>query len=1535
MNKNEFINAYELIVNGRKQLLPIRTFIVKSFIALTSHFTEGAYNDLLKSQDNVSKEQYGFYDEKKDIDNAINNLAIDVKDVISFDKIDPSLVFFHEKEGLLFSIITNKPKNDPEYISLLNLKNSQFANINKGFKELPNYNTYNQEQFLKELKEILEITIPVKKGEKEGKISLEEITGDYVITADNFVKMVLILLRIRSNIPVIMMGETGCGKTSLIRKLSEMKNEGDKTKMKILNIHAGTNDDDIIKFINEDVIPEAEAIRNSEEEKKKNFLKMGQIFEDTKLWVFLDEINTCKSMGLISELMCKHTCQGNSLPDNIVFIAACNPYRLRNENEGKDFEIIGLVIKESKPQLIHFSLKESEIILSNKPNKLVYTVNPLPHSLLNFVFYFGKLKPNDEKNYIKCIIKKAIEKIYYKGKTPKEENKEDYNIKNLKKMACDMIWEAQEYIRQNNDVSAVSLREIRRVNIFYEYFYDYLNTKKNFFLNKNQIELNDEDSEFYKNLNDYSIQIYSMNLSIFICYYLRITDKEQRIELNQKLDNIFYNLSKKLKYKKFLDLPLNEEKFIVKNIKIDKGIAINRALLENIFALFVAINSKVPIFIVGKPGCSKSLSMQLITKSMKGTASENYFFKNLPQLVIHAYQGSLASTSKGVENVFKKARNTLEQLNEEDKGKIISLIFFDEMGLAEHSPNNPLKVIHAELEYDQNEDEKKVAFVGISNWNLDASKMNRGIAISIPDPDIEDNINTAFIIGNSYNEIMAQRYKSFLENLGISYYNYKQYLKENHSKEGKADFHGNRDFYHLVKNTVRNMLDKENKNSLNDKSLLECAIDSIERNFAGIQFNEGNEIKSSLEIYKDIFRKIYTGIPAKKEYEVLKRIKENINDLNSRYLLIASESSIGTVLLSSILEIEKKEYHFYIGSPFETDLNSEEYVLKVLNKIQSHMEQGNILILKNLESVYPSLYDLFNQNFTVHGNKNYARLALGSNTNTFAYVDKEFRCIVNVEISKLDKQEAPFLNRFEKHIMSFEYMMDKELIKEAERIKRNIDSIFDCNRKTFKAINYDLKKLMINCNKEEIQALVYTANKNKIKKEDINNYVLDKIAMTLPQDILINLKINAAKQSKNLEKILEFYQKGEHSNFAKFLEKTKNQKNIVYTFSGYLEDIIEETDVINNSIFGNIKKENIEIIQLNSIKSERELEIHIDNYLNEEKLKVCIIKFLPYEGSFMNYIKYFIENKIGQNKVYENKLFIFIVYITRISLEEINNLDKKSLKEKEQFDNKILKETLSNLSGFYQIFIDNLKGDPNLKLEKIINMKTEDLIKNVLNPDEELMGNIFKVISYMKYNIINSYKGLTKDNYVNKLVDYIERNKYIRNLLNEIIFKNSFKEKDIISKIFQEKDSISDKDIEILSTIKRYLSKIYTSQLAMIFFKAEKDQFFSSLLSNEVEKENLNNEKIIEKISKSYLENIFNQNIIMKVVKNIGANKVNIFFGFKIPRIKKILGKIVNLAKENTLKDFRKNENLLLNYYEPEEVEEELKKIFYKFEKIK
>ena len=47
------------------------------------------------------------------------------------------------------------------------------------------------------------------------------------------------------------------------------------------------------------------------------------------------------------------------------------------------------------------------------------------------------------------------------------------------------------------------------------------------------------------------------------------------------------------------------------------------------------------------------------------------------------------------------------------------VLFFDEIGLAEISSNNPLKILHSYLEYDANQElEKKIAFVGVSNLSF-------------------------------------------------------------------------------------------------------------------------------------------------------------------------------------------------------------------------------------------------------------------------------------------------------------------------------------------------------------------------------------------------------------------------------------------------------------------------------------------------------------------------------------------------------------------------------------------------------------------------------------------------------------------------------------------------------------------------------------------------------------------------------------------------------------------------------------------------
>ena len=152
-------------------------------------------------------------------------------------------------------------------------------------------------------------------------------------------------------------------------------------------------------------------------------------------------------------------------------------------------------------------------------------------------------------------------------------------------------------------------------------------------------------------------------------------------------------------------IPEKEENFIADNVELETGIAKNRALLENLFSLFVAINTKIPIFIIGKLGCSKSLSVQLINNAMKGNSSTNPFFRKYPKMYVSTFQGALNSTSEGVKEVFDKAREILKVKDSKENKEKISTFYFDEMGLAEHSPHNPLKVIHSELEYDLNEED--------------------------------------------------------------------------------------------------------------------------------------------------------------------------------------------------------------------------------------------------------------------------------------------------------------------------------------------------------------------------------------------------------------------------------------------------------------------------------------------------------------------------------------------------------------------------------------------------------------------------------------------------------------------------------------------------------------------------------------------------------------------------------------------------------------------------------------------------------------
>ena len=111
--------------------------------------------------------------------------------------------------------------------------------------------------FLNRLIEVL--NLPYK---FEDLLSIIEKNNNYVITNDNFKKMVLLVYRIIANVPVIIMGDTGCSKTSLINILNQILNGGERTfeysdiesgekkevkTIKTINIHPGITDEKLYK----------------------------------------------------------------------------------------------------------------------------------------------------------------------------------------------------------------------------------------------------------------------------------------------------------------------------------------------------------------------------------------------------------------------------------------------------------------------------------------------------------------------------------------------------------------------------------------------------------------------------------------------------------------------------------------------------------------------------------------------------------------------------------------------------------------------------------------------------------------------------------------------------------------------------------------------------------------------------------------------------------------------------------------------------------------------------------------------------------------------------------------------------------------------------------------------------------------------------------------------------------------------------------------------------------------------------------------
>eukprot|EP00397_Hematodinium_sp_SG-2012_P000023 GEMP01000023.1.p1 GENE.GEMP01000023.1~~GEMP01000023.1.p1 ORF type:complete len:4845 (-),score=1374.35 GEMP01000023.1:551-15064(-) len=849
-------------------------------------------------------------------------------------------------------------------------------------------------------------------------------SSHYVLTVDSLLKILSIQLRLKYDLPVLLMGETGCGKTALINFIADALN----FPLHTLDIHGGIDDNDIISFI------------------KKCALEAKRMQADHRCVVaFLDEINAANCMALCKQLICDRFIGSEKLPSNLRIVAACNPYRLRKNVEDEEVALV-----------YQFTTGKKRGGGGHDPlSRLVYRVHPLPESLIDLVHDFGSLSDSTEELYVEAMLRRELPEF---GKDDADEKKEtektttdlsttlgggiatgyfawsstafggyqwkevvpsDYEcfITAFKKLLC----ASHCFLREINDQerSVVSLRDITRACRVFKWFLRYYSQLKGDYLpppgSDPGVEFLEINAQMRPHLRT------AVVLSLAYTYHARLGHEHRRL-FRERMCATWRTLVGSNKNLRWLNLAsaeeleamiINTQKEFVSEMNLGEGVALNEALRENLFMLLVSVMNQIPVFLVGKPGCSKSLAMELLQSNLNGEASERPFLKLFPAVEVFPFQCSPLSTAAGISSAFASARRYREgQMN-----KTLVVVLLDEVGLADLSPHLPLKVLHKELD-----NLLGVACVGISNWTLDAAKMNRAVHLYRPPPTVEDLCNTAEGMVNSSN------LKAYLISLSKAFFAV-------YRSQVRPDFWGLREFYSTVR-VINSALRRQARRAVetNDCSYVptlepETLMSAVLRNFGGRPEKERDAVISEYFTLCGMTASRVTMV------NTMTLIAENLREPDARHLMLLTHHNAALRLLYDEQILSHAHSEVIFGSTFPADL-TDVYVATNLMRIKTVMTKPICLVLVNCDALYESLYDLLNQHYMEYAGQRYVRLAHGTHSKQCP-IHKLFRVIVIVSTDQAYTQLAPpLLNRFEKQLFYRHHLLTeshRELLKELQR----------------------------------------------------------------------------------------------------------------------------------------------------------------------------------------------------------------------------------------------------------------------------------------------------------------------------------------------------------------------------------------------------------------------------------------------------------------------------------------------------------------------
>ncbi|XP_072036424.1 E3 ubiquitin-protein ligase rnf213-alpha-like [Amphiura filiformis] len=914
----------------------------------------------------------------------------------------------------------------------------------------------------------------------------------FKLTPDNVKRILAIHARLRFGLPVVILGERGCGKTRLIRYLSKLlAGESRAKNLMHCKIHGGTTASDINMCLTKAEIAE----------------KLNRESYNVDTILYFDDANTTEAFDLIKEIIIDGRLRGHPIDirkGSLKIIVACIPYR-RNGSE---------LIERVKSAGLGFN----KFVLQRRQNQgpipfgeMVYSVRPLPPSMLDFIWDFGNQDTKTEQEYILQMVILMVESD--KLRVGPEEAA----------VVALILYTSHIYItkRQRAECGLVTLKDVNRCLDVLVWFHNKMPA-----IDAAVQRLVSPTNQ----LNSKELPMNSITkalvYSLAVCYYARLRESRQAF-----LEEItsFFNIKEPCRFiggaQRLKREILICQSAFTNELHLPSSIAANTTLKENIFMMIVCIELRIPLFLIGKPGTSKSLAKTIIEDAMEGTTSDSSLFRTLKKVNFTTHQCNPDTTRKDINNAFEEAAMVWQNNKSEH---FVSVVCLDELGLAEASPDAPLKILHPYLENVPEEEEeesypprtscKNISFIGMSNWAVDMANINTGIVLILEDPNQETLIETAKELCPSSEILMWLSEKcSLIPALT------KAFLSIMATQ--KTEYFGYPDFYNLIKMIVAFCIKSGRGPTISEVE------HSIRRNF------DRNGSTAQWNIFKDEMKKHDVVLDTENTSEdpyctEIGLVKANVEMSpilhgQTRHMLIETDNYAAISILQDEV-LEDKNPVLFFRSSFRLD-NTYSQMCRNVNRIKRCMENGRIVVLVNHADLFECLHDVLNLHYVSFAGQNYVELALGTNR-VKCRIHKDFRLIVVANRDVVNTCfTPPLLGRFEKHFLAASSLLTPNQKFIVDRLSAWVRNFAASVVQGGKRSNVDIQEGIVGYHPDVIPSLVhreckqisiYERANQTVQDDDIFNNVQNDIIECATETAKTTVKGNTPRGYTSLENFL-------------------------------------------------------------------------------------------------------------------------------------------------------------------------------------------------------------------------------------------------------------------------------------------------------------------------------------------------------------------------------------------------------------------------------